>query len=175
MPTAEGDGRYFLVVTDTNRRVAGQWTGNTLDDVYSVDVVTGERKLVKKNFDGFTFPSSTGKYILLYDRKTKQYLAWDGNAVKTISSKIKVPLYNEDHDSPSDPAPYGIMGWHEGDSAVYVYDRYDIWKISLDASNKTENILQGLGRKNKTDLSSVSKRPGEEILHCEGCGGVASL
>jgi hypothetical protein len=21
------------------------------------------------------------------------------------------------------------MGWQEGDSAVYVYDRYDVWKI----------------------------------------------
>ncbi|RYZ28962.1 MAG: S9 family peptidase [Chitinophagaceae bacterium] len=149
MPMAEGDSRYFLAATDTGRRVAGQWTGNTLDDVYSVDVLTGERKLVKKNFDGITFPSSTGKYILLYDRKIKNYAVWDGTAVKTITSKIKVPLYNEDHDSPSDPAPYGIMGWHEGDSAVYVYDRYDVWKVSLDANNKTENILQNLGRKSK--------------------------
>src|SRR5205085_4244943 len=28
IPMAEGDSRYFMAVTDTNRRVAGQWTGN---------------------------------------------------------------------------------------------------------------------------------------------------
>jgi hypothetical protein len=53
-----------------------------------------------------------------YDYKEKNYFAWDGDSTRNITSKIKVPLYNEEHDSPSDPAPYGVMGWHEGDSAV---------------------------------------------------------
>ncbi|HEX8314800.1 MAG TPA: S9 family peptidase, partial [Flavisolibacter sp.] len=37
VPVNEGDGRYFVATTDTGRRVAGQWTGNTLDDIYAVD------------------------------------------------------------------------------------------------------------------------------------------
>ena len=127
--TAEGDGDVFIGITDTNRRVQGQWMGGTPKDIYAINVKTGERKLVKKNHDGNTYPSSTGKYILLYDNKAKHYFAWDGTALKNITSKIKVPLYDEEHDSPSDPNPYGVMGWHEGDSAVYVNDRYDVWRV----------------------------------------------
>src|SRR5688500_17644919 len=127
--TAEGDGPIFVGVTDTGRSVQSQWTGSTPKDIYSIDVKTGERTLVKKNHNVQVYPSSTGKYIVLYDNKTKHYLAWDGTALKNITAKIKLPLYNEDHDTPSDPNPYGIMGWHEGDSALYVYDRYDIWKV----------------------------------------------
>ena len=41
-----------------------------------------------------------------------------------------MPLWNEEYDSPDDPPPYGVMGWHEGDSAVYIYDRYDVWKVN---------------------------------------------
>lgn len=136
LQTNEGDGDFFVGITDTGRRVQGQWLGNTLKDVYAIDVKTGERKLVKRNHDGNAFPSSTGKYILLYDNKIRHYFAWDGTALKNITAKIKVPLYNEENDVPDDPNPYGVMGWHEGDSAVYVYDRYDVWKV--DPTGKTD-------------------------------------
>ncbi len=127
--TNEGDGETFIAVTDTGRRVQTQWTGNAIRDVYAIDVKTGKKTLVKKNHEGQVYPSSTGKYILMYDNKAKNYFAWDGTALKNITSKIKVPLYNEENDVPDDAAPYGIMGWHQGDSAVYVYDRYDVWKV----------------------------------------------
>ncbi len=97
--------------------------------MYAVDVKTGSKILIKKNHDGGIYPSAAGKYVLLYDNKARNYFAWDGKALKNITEKIKVPLYNEENDTPDDPNPYGVMGWHEGDSAVYVYDRYDVWKV----------------------------------------------
>lgn len=159
----EADSRYFIATTDTGRRVASQWTGNTLDDIYAVDATTGERKLIKKNFDGITFPSATGKYILLYDRKTKHYQVWDGSTVKMVTSKIKVPLYDEEHDSPSDPSPYGVMGWHEGDSAVYIYDRYDVWKV--DPTNVVAPELVNIsGRLKKITHRYVRTNPDEKFI-----------
>jgi dipeptidyl aminopeptidase/acylaminoacyl peptidase len=142
--TNEGDGDVFVAITDTGRRVASQWTGNTKKDVYALNVKTGERTLVKKNFDGNVYPSSTGKYILLYDNKAKNYFAWDGKGLKNITSRIKVPLYDELNDVPDDPNPYGIMGWHEGDSAVYVYDRYDVWRV--DPAGMKEPVALSNGR-----------------------------
>ncbi len=43
--------------------------------------------------------------------------------------------------NPDDPPPYGVMGWHEGDSAVYVYDKYDIWKVDPFAKFSPKIIL----------------------------------
>jgi dipeptidyl aminopeptidase/acylaminoacyl peptidase len=141
--TAEGDGKTFIAVTDTGRRVVAQWTGSTLKDIYAVDVTTGGKKLVKKNHDGQVYPSSTGKYILLYDSKAKAYFASDGTGLKNITEKIKVPLYNEEHDSPGDPGPYGVMGWHEGDSAVYVYDKYGVWKVDPTGNTSPKKFMDG--------------------------------
>src|SRR6188768_3212864 len=130
--TNEGDGETFVGVTDFGKRVESQWTGNTLKDVYAINVVDGTKKLVIKDLNGFISPqyiSPTGKYIMWYDRKAKNYFAYDGKETKNITAKIKVPLYDEENDTPDYPSPQGIMGWHEGDSAVYIYDKYDIWKV----------------------------------------------
>ena len=66
-----------------------------------------------------------------YDSKARHYFAWDGSITRNISQKIKFPLWNEEHDTPDDPGPYGVMGWLEGDTMVYVYDKFDTWAISL--------------------------------------------
>ncbi|MEJ7914416.1 MAG: prolyl oligopeptidase family serine peptidase, partial [Chitinophagaceae bacterium] len=147
LPTGEGDGAFFVAVTDTGRRVQRQW-GVARNDVYAVEVATGKKSLVKRNLEGQVYPSSSGKYILIYDNKLKHYQAWDGTGLKTISSKITAPLYNEEHDTPGDPGPYGVMGWNQGDSAVYVYDKYDVWKIDPAGIRAPQNVT-GSGRKNK--------------------------
>ncbi len=161
--TNEGDGDVFIAVTDTGRRVEAQWSGGTKKDVYAVDVRTGSKTLVRKNHDGGIYPSSTGKYILLYDNKTRNYFAWDGKTVKNISSKIKVPLYNEEYDMPDDPNPYGVMGWHENDSAVYVYDRYDVWKVDPAGAGLPVNIT-ARGRKSKDAFRYVKLNEEERFI-----------
>ena len=161
--TNEGDGETFVGVTDFGKRIEGQWTGNTLKDIYAINVATGSQKLVIKDVNGFISPqyiSPTGKYIMWYDRKAKNYFTYDGKETRNITSKIKVPLWNEEYDSPDYPPPYGVMGWHEGDSAVYVYDRYDIWKADpLVALTPINYLNQISGRKNKIVNRYVSIDP----------------
>jgi dipeptidyl aminopeptidase/acylaminoacyl peptidase len=163
LPMVEGDANTFVAITDTGRRVESQWTGNTLKDVYAIDMTTGQKKLVKKNHDGNAYPSATGKYILLYDNKAKHYFAWDGSSLKNITAKVKAPLYDEEHDTPSDPNPYGIMGWHEGDSAVYIYDRYDIWKVDP-TGHKPATLLNISGRPKKITARYVRINPEERFI-----------
>ena len=138
--TAQGDGDYFYAVTDTGRRVESQWSGPTKKDLYQVDLRTGERTLIKKNHDGQIYPSSTGKYLLLYDQRSRHYHAWDGKRLANITSRIKWPLYNEENDTPDEPNPYGVMGWHEKDSFVYVYDRFDVWKVDPSGVQPPQNF-----------------------------------
>jgi dipeptidyl aminopeptidase/acylaminoacyl peptidase len=163
LQTAEGDGPIFVGVTDTGRRVQAQWTGSTLKDIYAIDVKTGERKLVKKNHDGQVYPSSAGRYILLYDSKVKHYFAWDGKSLKNITAKIKTPLYNEDNDTPDDPNPYGVMGWHQGDSALYVYDRYDVWRVDPSGVKAPQNITVN-GRTSKNEYRYIRLDPEERFF-----------
>ncbi len=167
MPTAEGDGRWFAALTDTGRRVVAQWTGNTVKDVYAIDAATGQHTLIKKNHDGFAYPSAAGSAVLLYDNKAKHYFLWNGQGLKNISAAIKVPLYDEENDVPADPDPYGIMGWHEGDSAVYLNDRYDVWKVDLlgrKAPQKVTLIAGKDGRSTKTSYRILRFDPDDRFV-----------
>lgn len=129
IPTDEGDGTYFVAITDTGRRVAAQWMGRTKKDIYWINSHTGAKQLVKKNFEGRVYASPAGKYILLYDDEGRNYFIWDGKELKNITAGIEVPLYDEENDRPEAPSSFGIMGWMKDDDAVFIYDRYDVWKL----------------------------------------------
>ncbi len=149
-PTNEGDGEQFVGVTDFGKRVEGQWTGRTKKDIYAINVNSGSLQLVKKDLEGLIAPSfisPSGKYIMWYDSKARHYFAWDGSITRNISQKIKFPLWNEEHDTPDDPGPYGVMGWLQGDTVVYVYDKFDTWSLSLTGKSTPVDITQ-TGRKN---------------------------
>lgn len=172
--TNEGDGDTFVGITDYGKRIESQWTGYTLKDIYAVDVKSGNKKLVKENLNGIIYPSSTGKYIMWYDRPAKNYFVWDarpddpggrGNTVRNLTAKIKIPLWNTDFNNPDFPPPYGVMGWQEGDSAMYVYDKYDIWKIDLSGKSAARTITNG--RKQQVIRRYVSVDPEEKVIRPE--------
>jgi dipeptidyl aminopeptidase/acylaminoacyl peptidase len=147
LPTNEGDGDRFIGITDIGKRIESQWVGNTKKDIYAIDVNTGDKQLVKENLYGQVYPSSTGKYIMWYDRKAKNYFAWDGTTTRNITEKIKVPLSQEDWDSPDDPQPYGVVKWYEDDKAVFINDRFGIWKVDPNSGMVPLNIIGGRDKK----------------------------
>lgn len=155
--TNEGDGETFVGVTDFGKRVESQWTGSTKKDIYAIEVKTGISKLVKKDLQGVIIPSfisPTGKYIMWYDSKAKNYFTYDGDSTRNITAKIKLPLYNEENDSPTEPSPYGVMKWMENDEAVFVYDKYSVWKVN--PSNQSAPSLFLGGRASKKQYRYIS-------------------
>jgi dienelactone hydrolase len=72
---------------------------------------------------------------------------------------LKVPLWNEEFDSPDEPNNYGIMGWIQDDVAVLVYDKYDIWAVDPTGENTPQIFSQGLGRKAKKTFRYVQLDP----------------
>jgi dipeptidyl aminopeptidase/acylaminoacyl peptidase len=163
--TNQGDGDAFAGVSDYGKRIESQWTGTTLRDIYAINVTTGEKKLVKKDLKGIITPeylSPGGKYILWYDSKARNYFVYDGDSIKNITAKIKLPLYDEKNDQPDDPNPYGVMKWQEADSAVFIYDRYGVWKI--DPKNIRTPLLLIDNRKNKIQYRYIQTDPEERFI-----------
>ncbi|HEX7846789.1 MAG TPA: prolyl oligopeptidase family serine peptidase, partial [Chitinophagaceae bacterium] len=162
LQTNEGDGDNFIGVTDFGKRIESQWLGGTLKDIYSINVATGERKLVKEKLLGQVYPSPTGKYLMWYDRKAKHYFVWDGKTPRNISEKIKTALWNEDSQVPDEPGPYGVMRWLENDEVVFVYDRYSVWKLDPEAKQKPSEFIGD--RINKVQYRYNSVDPEERFI-----------
>lgn len=172
-PANEGDGDQFVGVTDWGKRVEGQWTGRTKKDIYAVDVHTGNRQLVKKDLNGLITPqflSPSGAVIAWYDFVLRQYVCRDARGERILSKQVKVPLWNEEDDMPADPAPYGVMGWHTGDSALYVYDKYDVWKLPVGSGvpvneTKTGRTQKLVHRYLRTDPEERFLRSGQQVIY----------
>lgn len=163
--TNEGDGETFVGISDFGKRIESQWTGTTKKDIYAINVNEGSATLIKNDLSGninSSYVSPTGKYIMWYENQAKDYFIWDGVAIKNITEKILVPVYDEEHDTPSDPSPYGVMGWEEGDVVVYIYDRYDIWKIDLAKNAEPINITDQ--RKEKVQVRYARTDPEKKFF-----------
>lgn len=136
--TNDGDGDWFYGISDYGRLIETQWTGNAKKDLYALNLKEKKKIVIKKDLEGLITRSQIspdGNIIVWYDEKIKDFFAWDGNSTRNISDKINQPIWDVDYDSPSAPPPYGFMGWHEDNAAVYIYDKYDIWKVDLTTLN----------------------------------------
>ncbi len=164
--TGDDDADVALGETSKGYRVQNQWEQHHYKDVYVVNTNTGERKLVAKKLRGGASISPGGKYVFWYNRKQRHYFIYNIlSAVTSNASKfIQQPLWDEDFDNPDDPPPYGILGWEENDANLYLYDRFDIWKIDPLGNNKPVCITSGLGRKNQYTFRYIRTDPKERYL-----------
>ncbi|MFW5831316.1 MAG: alpha/beta hydrolase family protein [Prolixibacteraceae bacterium] len=137
---------------------SSSWTGQRYFDAYLVDFKSGiKRKMVDKKSQVWLSPQ--GKYVLWYEPADSNYYSKSSDISKpeinSLTKLIPVGFYNEDFDRPTDPQPYGIAGWSEDDNFVFIYDRYDIWKIDPAGKRVPVNISKAFGRRNKTRLRYV--------------------
>jgi dipeptidyl aminopeptidase/acylaminoacyl peptidase len=145
---ASGDADLALSNTGVPYRMLISWESPGFNDVYLVDVNTGERSRVIEKLQGNASLSPDGEYVYWWDR---QNLAWyarktDGAAAVNLTSQLPYPIHNEDHDSPSLPSAYGSAGWTEGDREFLVYDRFDVWALDPTGREAPRNITEGRGR-----------------------------
>ncbi|MCZ4693909.1 alpha/beta hydrolase family protein [Ancylomarina euxinus] len=135
-------------------------------DYYLVNTKTGQSELVltKKNAKVEISPSQ--KFLYWYETADSTWNAYNiaNKKARQLSADIPFNFYSETHDTPSDPRPYGIVGWTEGDKYILIQDRYDIWKIDPKGKEKATNLTEGLGRKENIRFSYVKLDKEEQTI-----------
>ncbi len=127
----EGDGENGVAIDNYNYRKLISWEGYVLQDIYELDLQTGEKNKVAEAVRGTVNLSPKGQYAYWYNNIDSAWFTYSfvDKIVRQVTSNQTVPFYNEIHDTPSNPRAYGLMSWTEGDDRMLVYDRYDIWEI----------------------------------------------
>ncbi len=146
--TLSEDAKLALGSSNLPYRQLISWD-QSYDDYFLVNVLDGSRKkILEKSPSSMTF-SVGGNYLIYFEDKDKNWYVYrvsDGKIIN-LTEKLGVNFAREDWDSPSDPQPYGLAGWTEGDKTVLVYDRYDIWEVKPDGTGG-RMLTNGIGRKN---------------------------
>ncbi|MBW4359341.1 alpha/beta hydrolase family protein [Flavobacterium taihuense] len=107
-------------------------------DLYLVDLTTVIRKRILEKYSGdnSTVPSSDGKFLLYAKEGNWWMYDIEKDTHTNITKTIPVSFFRQDQDMPIQPAPYGVAGWTEKDKSVILYDQYDLWQITADATIK---------------------------------------
>src|SRR5690606_29794879 len=103
------DGIYVLAEDGESYQRALSWTGLWVRDFYTVDLQTGAKKLLVKE-QGHMWVGPSQKYAVYYNRKDSIYYSvnLENNATVALTQGIDTPFYDERHDTPSEPRPYGV-------------------------------------------------------------------
>ena len=118
-------------------------SGRAYHDVYRVDVATGKREPIVSHTVLAATISPSGRYVL-YGQKG-QWWSYDAQTAKraNLTERARGTFTDLDDDHPTpERAMSGFAGWAPGETAAFVYDQYDLWKVALDGSG-AERLTRG--------------------------------
>ncbi len=149
--TEDGAGDFVLGSTDGPYRQEISWDGR-YQDAYAIDVRTGTRRRLATRIRGFggarLSPEAT--YAYWWDGGDRSWRAarMDGSG-ETVNLTARIPfaMYDELDDHPQEPGSYGNPQWTDGDRALLVYDKHDVWRTDPAGRDEPVNITAGLGRR----------------------------
>jgi dipeptidyl aminopeptidase/acylaminoacyl peptidase len=174
-------GRYAIGMDDRAYRRMVDYDGN-YNDVYLVDTETGARTLALKQFHamggrgsggaGGVQLSPDGHHALVFRDKQWWLVSSPDGAIVNLTAHLSPAFYNEDHDTPDSPTPYGSGGWTSDGKWAVIYDRYDAWAVSADgapARKLTDGRQSGLefrvARLNIGDEEERGIDPAKQVLY----------
>ncbi len=128
-------GARFATETDRKGYAFGAMFGRPYQDIWLVNVKTGERRKALEKVRHFQGSSAAGRKLLWYDGADYWTLDVDTNRRTNLTANVETDLSNADFDYPTEMVPpRGVAGWTRGDGAVLVYDEYDVWSLAPDGS-----------------------------------------
>jgi dienelactone hydrolase len=162
----EGNADVSIGLADVPYRKLVSWEDVPFYDVYLIDTRTGSSTQVLKKHKGGASLSPGAKFIYWYDLPQRHWYTMDVVKQKPVkvTSAITVPLYNELNDLPDDPGSHGALGWVEGDLAVLIYDRFDIWSADPTGMHAATSLTAGTGRAQKITYRYVRTYPEERFI-----------
>lgn len=142
------------------------WEYPEYNDVYLIDMQSGDHELVLTKLQYTARLSPEGRYLYWWDRNELKWYVKDvrRGAPVQVSAGVPHTLHNEDHDWPFAPSPYGAAGWTVDDAQFLIYDRHDIWSLDPEGDDAPVNITDGYGRSNNLRLRYVDLDRDEESI-----------
>jgi dipeptidyl aminopeptidase/acylaminoacyl peptidase len=111
----------------------GTMFGRPYQDIWLVDVRTGQRTKALEKVRYFYGPSPSGRRLAWYDGTN--YWSYDiaTGARINLSAAAGTSFADVDWDYPGDMTPpEGNAGWSKDERAFLVYDTFDLWSLSAD-------------------------------------------
>lgn len=112
--------------------------GRGAADLFIADLRTGERTPLKARVTGAASMSPTGKYLLYTEGGHYWTMDLATKVATNITRSVRASFVDTASDSTAPEKPtFGSAGWTKDDSAVVLYDEFDLWRITPDGRQAT--------------------------------------
>jgi len=161
-----GDGGWGLGSDDRAYRIRSSWDTPGWEDLYAVNLTTGERTLLLQEVQVRAQVSAGGRYAFWWDYARRVGVTYDFRTKTSVTATadIPYPLDDEENDSPMPARPYGLAGWTDGDRLALVYDRYDVWAVDPAGRRAPRNLTDGIGRRDSVQFRIVDLDREHEVI-----------
>ena len=161
----KGDGARAVGLSSLPYDLESMWKGDAANDVWTVDIMTGNAIKIKENFRGRMRFSPAGKYLYWYQEADSSWYARDMEAGKEarLTNPSTLRVWDELNDVPDLPGSYPAAGWLKDDKAFLVSDKYDIWSLDPVASRPPLNVTAN-GRKEGIKYRLIDLDPENDYI-----------
>lgn len=139
--TSTGTDKW-AIGTD-NRDYISDWDVRK-NDLYRINLLTGERNLLVKKISSRVQISPDGEKIILWEDGHYWYYNLTDDKKYNITSGIDVSFVNKEDDHWGYKRDYGFVGWIKDQNAVIVNHKLDLWLLPLDGSSKAGNLTESI-------------------------------
>ena len=132
------EGDVYAIGFDETPYDRERMFGPRYQDVYRIDIASGERERIVDRVEFHFGASSGGRYFLFF--RDDQYWTVDllSGTPTNITEDIATSFVNNDRDiTVEQKPPFGRAGWSKNDETVLLYDKYDVWEVRPDGSQAT--------------------------------------
>ncbi|MEN8154990.1 MAG: prolyl oligopeptidase family serine peptidase [Acidobacteriota bacterium] len=131
----------WAVGTD-NRAYISDWDVKK-NDLYRINLRTGEQKLIIKSHNDRINISPDGEKVLLWQNGHYWAYNFNNHRLRNITKDMKVSFLKTDHDYYGSSPAWGFAGWVKDKNSVIVNHKLDLWLLPLDASAGSANLTEG--------------------------------
>jgi dipeptidyl aminopeptidase/acylaminoacyl peptidase len=129
------DGEKFAIGMDRTPYERERMFGPRYNDIYRIDVASGDREMLHEGVEFNYGASQSGRYYLYFEDDHFWTVDLESGERTNITENVPTSFVNTDDDhTVKQKPPLGMGGWTENDRSVFLYDRYDIWEVRADGS-----------------------------------------
>ena len=133
----------WAVGTD-NRKYISDWDHDK-NDLYSVNLTTGEKKLIHEKHSASYYSysyeiSPNGEKLWFWDEGHHWVYDFEKDKKQNITEGLNTSFIDEEYDKFGDVPSYGFTGWVKDKNAVIVNHKYDLWLLPLDNNSQAQNL-----------------------------------
>lgn len=132
--------RWAVGMDDREYELAGNLNGQRFQDVYAIDMRSGERQLAGKRVRWFNGVSPDGTSFLFYEDGNYHVYSMETGQARNITQGVATSFVDSENDTNIVKPPTGVIGWASDSASVLLHDNWDVWQVPVTTGAQAVNL-----------------------------------